>query len=141
MVLNEFNNAGAGYNKCEYDNEPFNRMFSLLRCRVRDFDRLPVISIFIDGTQFAIDKDSYVQRCIWEGSDSLCDMYIESADYSSELLIGDGFFNRYYTYFDIEDREVGFAKNKETLSYKHMYKPHSALDKEDIEFFGKLQIE
>lgn len=44
------------------------------------------------------------------------------------MLIGDGFFMRYYTYFDIENREIGIAKNKEELSYKHMYKPYSVLD-------------
>lgn len=106
-------------------------MFSLLRCRVKDFNRLPVLKIYIEGDKFEIDKDAYVQRCVWEGTDSLCDFYIESSAYGSEMLIGDGFFSRYYTYFDIENKEVGFARNKEEISYKNMYKPHSALDNED----------
>lgn len=140
FILNEFNNAGAGYNKCAYDNEPFNRMFSLLRCRVSDFDRLPIVTISIGGTRFELDKDAYMQRCVWEGSDSLCDLYIESSGFGEEVLIGDGFFNRYYTYFNLEKREVGIAKNKEKLTYKNMYRPHSDLDSEDKEFFARLKV-
>lgn len=33
----------------------------------------------------------------------------------SELFLGDGFFNRYYTFFDLEKKKVGIAKNKEVI--------------------------
>lgn len=46
----------------------------------------------------------------------------------SQVLIGDGFFNRFYTYFDLVSKEVGFAKNREVLSYKNMYKAKKELD-------------
>jgi len=46
----------------------------------------------------------------------------------SYTLIGDGFFNRFYAYFDIESKRIGLAKNKEILSYKNMYKPATDLD-------------
>lgn len=106
---------------------------------MKDFSKLPSVSIYIDGTKFEVDKDAYTQRCVWDGGDSLCDFYIEVADYTNELLIGDGFFNRYYTYFDIQNLEIGFAKNKEKLDYKNMYKNYSELDNEDKEFFVKLK--
>jgi hypothetical protein len=34
---------------------------------------------------------------------------------------------------------VGLAKNRETLSYKNMYKPYKDLDRDDIAFFNKLK--
>lgn len=33
----------------------------------------------------------------------------------SELFLGDGFFNRYYTYFDLDQKQIGIAKNKEII--------------------------
>jgi hypothetical protein len=46
----------------------------------------------------------------------------------SSVLIGDGFFNRFYAYFDLDNKQIGLAKNREILSYKHMYKPAKDLD-------------
>jgi hypothetical protein len=39
-------------------------------------------------------------------------MYIESVRGMNQLFLGDGFFNRYYTYFDLENKKIGIAKNK-----------------------------
>ena len=58
----------------------------------------------------------------------------------STVLIGDGFFNRFYAYFDIESKKIGLAKNKEILSYKKMYKQATDLDNEDKDFFNKLKM-
>lgn len=77
---------------------------------------------------FEVDHNAYTQRCVWEGKDSLCDFYIESVDHHNQLFIGDGFFNRFYTYFDIDNNQIGIAKNKENLSYKNMYKSESTFD-------------
>jgi hypothetical protein len=33
-----------------------------------------------------------------------------------ELFLGDGFFNRYYTYFNLEKTQLGIAKNKEVIT-------------------------
>ncbi len=41
-----------------------------------------------------------------------CDTYIETVKGMSELFLGDGFFNRYYTYFNLDIKQVGIAKNK-----------------------------
>ncbi len=75
-----------------------------------------------------------MQRCIKKPDADWCDIYIESVS-TGGLYLGDGFFNRYYTYFDIGGRQIGFAKNKENLSYKNMVKDESVLDDEDKEFF------
>ena len=103
-------------------------MFSLLRCRVKDFEKLPSLKIYVDSTSLEVDYNAYTQRCVWEGTDSLCDFYIESVDHHNQLFIGDGFFNRFYTYFDIDSNQIGIAKNKEDLSYKKMYKSESTFD-------------
>lgn len=56
-----------------------------------------------------------------------------------QLFMGDGFVSRFYVYFDITNREIGIAKNREELSYKNSYKPISILDDEDIAFFAALK--
>jgi len=106
-------------------------MFSLLRCRVKDFETLPTLNIHINKQKFTVDKDAYTQRCVQEGDEALCDFYIESMTGHYQVIIGDGFFNRYYAYFDIQSKQVGLAKNREVLSYKNMFKPMTELDNED----------
>ena len=32
------------------------------------------------------------------------------------IFLGDGFFNRFYTYVDLEQNKVGIAQNKENLT-------------------------
>lgn len=79
-----------------------------------------------------------MQRCVITPENvHFCDTYIESSR-GATFLIGDGFFNRYYTYFDLAERRIGLARNKEVLSYKNMYKPYSDLDDEDKEYIKKL---
>jgi len=136
MILEQFNN---GPNKCGFCKEPFAPMFSLLRCVVKDFEKMPAISIWIKSTRFEITKDAYIQRCVQDGDVTLCDSYVEIMVGQSQVIIGDSFFNRYYSYFDLEAKEVGFAKNNENLSYKNMYKPYKDLDKDDIQYFDGLK--
>ena len=90
---------------------------------------LPTVNIYINSKKFEVDKHAYTQRCVQEVGVALCDFYIESMTGQSQVLIGDGFFNRYYTYFDIQGKEIGLAKNKENLSYKNMFKPANEFDK------------
>ncbi len=49
-----------------------------------------------------------------------CDTYIESVSGMSELFLGDGFFNRYYTYFNLDTKQLGIAKNKEVITVKRI---------------------
>jgi hypothetical protein len=53
--------------------------------------------------------------------------------------MGDGFSSRYYVYFDISNKQIGMAKNKEALSYNNVYQSYSNLDDEDIAFFDALK--
>ena len=82
-----------------------------------------------------------MQRCIKGDEDQgdRCDHYIESVKYMSQLFLGDGFFNRYYAYFNLQDRKIGIAKNKETLSHTNMYIEESQMDDEDRAFFEKIR--
>lgn len=42
-----------------------------------------------------------------------CVTYIEIMEYARDgIILGAGFFRRYYGYFDIDNRQVGLAKNK-----------------------------
>ena len=82
-----------------------------------------------------------MQRCIKgdEEQGDRCDLYIESVKYMDQLFLGDGFFNRYYTYFNLQDRKIGIAKNKEVLSHTNMYIDESQMDDEDKAFFEKIR--
>ena len=51
----------------------------------------------------------------------------------SELFLGDGFFNRYYTYFNLEYKQVGIAKNKETISIEKIIQNKLDADVQDWE--------
>lgn len=32
------------------------------------------------------------------------------------IFLGDAFFNRFYTFFDLENQKVGIAKNRENIT-------------------------
>jgi hypothetical protein len=49
----------------------------------------------------------------------------------TELFLGDGFFNRYYTYFNLEDKQVGIAKNKEAIAIEKIIQNKMDTDVED----------
>ena len=137
MILEQFN---KGQNVCGFCQEPLSPMFWLLRCRVKQFQLLPSVSIFIKSTKFEVNKDAYINKCVQDDDASLCDTFIESMEtHYSKVFIGDGFFNRFYAYFDLQSKEIGLAKNRETLSYKNMYRPYKDFDKDDIAFFNNLK--
>lgn len=135
-VLAKFN---EGRNRCGFDREEFAPQFSLLRCLVRDFESLPPFKIWIGEEIFEVDREAYIQRCVREGEELLCDLYVESVRNSNQLFLGDGFFNRYYTFFDLQLRQIGIARNQEDLSHAHMFRDRSELDDEDLAFFQGLR--
>ena len=97
-ILKEFNKNG---NKCGFDNEDNAPQFSLLRCKVLHHDLLPNLKIHIGNDIYEIDHNTYMQRCIKKPDGDLCDTYIESVKYNYQLFLGDGFFSRYYAYFNL----------------------------------------
>ncbi len=124
---------------CSFEVEPLTPQFSLLKCRVRNFNNLPTLIIDIQGDDYPVEKDAYISKCFASDDGDLCVLMIETLKYESRISIGDGFFNRYYTYFDVGKRKVGIAKNLENLSYKNTFKPVSALSEQDKEFFSTLK--
>ena len=82
--------------------------------------------------------NAYFQRCVQSGSYYFCDSYIESVSFGNMMFIGDGFFNQYYTFFDLQNKEIGIAKNRNKLSYKNTFRPYSTLTQSDIRFFNSL---
>lgn len=113
--------------------------FSLLRCRIRDFNALPVLSVYVKEDAYEVDKEAYLHNVYQSDDGYVCDTYIESVSNQMQLFLGDGFFNRYYTYFDLEYRQIGIAKNKEVLSYENTFADLSDLDSDDIAFFNNLK--
>lgn len=70
---------------------------------------------------YEIEKEFYLQKCTKKNRKSkvyFCDLYIESVSYygTEMIFLGDGFFNRFYTYFDLEQDKVGIAKNLENIT-------------------------
>lgn len=137
-ILKQFNTKS---NVCGFDVEKYASQFSLLRCIIKNYDELPVLKVLIDEEIYEIDKDVYMQRCIKGDSKQgdRCDLYIESVKSMTQLFLGDGFFNRYYAYFNLQNRQIGLAKNKEVLSHTNMYIPESRMDEEDRSFFEKIR--
>lgn len=131
-ILTQFNKGeGEKRNECFFSVEKHAEMFSVIRCKVGDFDALPVLNVHINGKKYPIEKEYYIQACDrrpkdqnLNSSDSsgvwYCDLYVESVSGMKELFLGDGFFNRYYTYFNIEDKKIGIAKNKEVIPIKRL---------------------
>ena len=57
-----------------------------------------------------------------------CVTYIESMEHGeNEIILGDGFFRRYYTFFNLGKREIGIAKNREDLTVEQIL-DHPSLD-------------
>jgi pepsin A len=135
-ILKQFNTKS---NVCGYDEEEFAPQFSLLRCKVGNYDELPVLKIFIGQEEYVLDKDVYMQRCIKKEGADLCDTFIESVKRDFRLFLGDGFFNRYYAFFDLENKQIGLAKNREQLSHSNVYIAESEMDEEDRKFFDGLK--
>lgn len=38
------------------------------------------------------------------------------------IFLGDGFFNRFYTFFDLENSKVGIATNRENITMSDILK-------------------
>ena len=135
LILSEFNVLG---NICAFDLEPYAKSFKLLRCKVSNFNVLPDVNVYINKIKYTVTKESYFQRCVQSGVYYFCDSFLESIAFGNTAFLGDGFFNQFYTYFDLVNLEVSIAKNKNQLSYSNTFKPYSSLTASDIRFFNSL---
>ena len=113
IILEQFN---VGKNICFFS--PEDLMFSLLLCVIKDFDLLPSLTFNIQGDQYVIEKEFYLKSCFMRNGVHFCKTLIESMNLlqGNQVILGDGFFNRFYTHFDYEGREVGIAYNNEHIT-------------------------
>ena len=71
----------------------------------------------LDEKVYQISKEVYLQYCMEHNEIQYCVTYIEIMENAgNSIILGDGFFRRYYTFFDLENKEVGIAQNKEVLT-------------------------
>ena len=57
----------------------------------------------------------------------------------NNIFLGDGFFNSFYTYFDLENNQVGIAHNKENLTIEKVLTLNQMdYDEEDWEEWDSL---
>lgn len=45
-----------------------------------------------------------------------CETHIELIKNFSAVILGDAFFSKYFAYFDLEDYQIGLARNKEVIT-------------------------
>jgi len=78
-----------------------------------NFHTLPKLGFMIDGHNLQIPAEYYVQRINSVVGDQ-CELFYLPLDLEPPLgplfILGDPFFRSYYTIFDIEKRQLGFAK-------------------------------
>jgi hypothetical protein len=69
---------------------------------------MPDITFEVEGVQYVIPRDQWIERI-----DGKCVIKFMHGPRKSEWILGINFFNLYYTVFDYENKQVGFAKSKD----------------------------
>ena len=114
-------------------------MFSLLVCRITDFQALPDLHINIDDIKYTVNPEFYVADCKQrESTDNddgwYCHSCLESMTMMHETILGDTFFTRFYTFFNLEDHQIGIAQNKEQISWDQIKSTKDFTDEDKDDF-------
>ena len=107
----------------------------MLACRVADLSVLPTLSIYMGSHLYQLQPQHYLHYCIRHFEYHFCDTYIEvGPNPNHSVVLGDAFFNRYYTVFDLDQRTVAIAPNKEQITIQDICAikdPRKDFDPED----------
>ena len=77
-------------------------------CNSSQFDDFPDLRFTVDGNNYYIPRESYVEREFG----MKCVVRIMHYDDMPFWILGLNFFHNYYTVFDLENKKVGFAPSK-----------------------------
>lgn len=72
-MLEQFNIGG---NYCVFSVEEGITMFSILLCEIVSFESLPELTINIEGTNFVVPHEYYIQACVKDMFPYKCETYI-----------------------------------------------------------------
>lgn len=90
-----------------------------------DLNIFPSFKIQINRTYFEVESKDYIVNI-----EGICLIMIVATPVPDLVILGDAFMHRVYTYFDIQNKRIGFARNI----------PHEKLLKSEITFFEILVV-
>lgn len=82
-------------------------------CTAEEHKTVPAIKFHINGDEFEIPRDSWFERVEGNGK---CVVKFMHGPGKTYWILGLNFFNSYYTVFDYENQQIGFAKS---IMYGH----------------------
>ena len=77
------------------------------QCSEEQHKALPDMSFMVNGVKYEIPRDQWVER-----ANNQCIIKFMHGPHKDYWILGLNFFNNYYTVFDYENKQIGFAKSK-----------------------------
>lgn len=81
---------------------------TVCECTKEEHEEIPDIHFQIAGDDFVIPRDSWYER---QESKGVCHIKFMHGPSHNSWILGLNFFNSYYTVFDYEKQQLGFAKS------------------------------